>query len=109
MPSNIKLIQEFIDWSKQKHPMKNLIFQIYQTEHFSTQVACIFKLGYQILVTEIDNPAATLLSTLALSEASSLALPFLEHTELLQSMSNISWTSLGIAKLLKQVHCITFV
>ena len=46
-----------------------------QTEHFSTQIACIFKLGYQILEIEIDNPAA-----------SSLALWFLDPTGLLTKL-----------------------
>ena len=61
--------------------MTNLISQIYQTEHFSTQPGTIFKLGYQIF--EIDNSAAILSSPLMLPEANSLALWFLEPTELL--------------------------
>ena len=54
-----------------KRPITSFIFQIYQTQHFFTQVAPI---GYQILQIKMDNSAATLLFTLALSEASSLAL-----------------------------------
>ena len=58
--------------------------QIYEMEHFSTQVESIVKLGYQILETEIDNTAATFLSALTLSEATFLALWFRKPTDLLQ-------------------------
>ena len=65
-----------------KRPIASFIFQIYRTQHFSMQVASI---GYQILQIKMNNSTATLLFTLALSEASSPALWFLDPTELLQS------------------------
>ena len=61
-----------------KKPMTSLIFQIYQTKHSSTQVESIFKMRFQILEIEIDNPAATLLSTLALLQ--NFPLQFLTST-----------------------------